>query len=120
MSESSKSLGARGEEIAAHHLTNLGWKVVQRNWRCPEGEIDLIAIDPDGVVVFIEVKCRSGLGFGDPLEAITRAKVMKLRQLASIWMSKQGPVGLVRVDAIGILLQKGDFPKITHIKGILG
>ena len=70
-----RAIGRIGEEHAVEHLTGLGWQVLDRNWRCNEGELDIIAHDPHaGALVFIEVKCRSGLGFGDPLEAVTWRK----------------------------------------------
>jgi putative endonuclease len=70
-------------------------------------------------VVFCEVKCRSGLGFGDPLEAITYAKVRKLRQLAAEWLAETGAQPqAIRVDAIGILLPRGSAPIVRHERGI--
>lgn len=98
-------LGASGERRAADWLIRQGWRIIARNWRCRTGELDLIAQDPDGVLVVCEVKTRRGLGFGDPLEAITYAKVRRLRQLTSEWLLAQGtPWQPVRIDAIGVLL----------------
>lgn len=114
-----RTLGATGEEIAARYLVGLGWQVLQRNWRCREGEIDLIARDPDSTVVFVEVKCRSGLGFGDPLEAITYAKLARLRRLAAAWLAEHGgAVARIRVDAIGVLLVRGQQHQVRHLQGI--
>ena len=68
----SRQVWQAGEEMATRHLISLGWQILDRNWRCPAGELDIVAWQPDPpVVVFCEVKCRRGLGYGTPLEAIT-------------------------------------------------
>lgn len=110
-------LGAHGEAMAADHLHGLGWEVVERNWRCPSGEIDLIAVEPDGTVVFCEVKTRRGVGFGDPLDAITYAKQRKLRELVACWLSGHS-ARAVRIDAIGVLLLPRRPPVLRHERGI--
>jgi len=112
-----REIGARGEDIAVAHLEGLGWQVVDRNWRCRTGEIDVIAVDPVGTTVFCEVKTRSGYGFGDPLEAITWEKQRRLRQLAATWLQDH-TAKKVRVDGIGIVLRRGHAPRITHVRGI--
>ncbi|MFZ1410893.1 MAG: YraN family protein [Micropruina sp.] len=116
-----RSVGQSGEDAAVAHLVARGWQIVERNWRCPVGEVDVIALtpEPDPVLVFCEVKCRTGLGYGDPLEAITYAKQMKLRQLALTWLSNQEQgVARFRIDAIGVLLRRGASPLVTHLQGI--
>ena len=110
----------RGEQLAADHLLGSGWTILERNWRCAAGEIDIVAVEPGRAptVVFCEVKCRTGLGFGAPLEAITRAKLGKLRDLALHWLRAQDrPVPSFRIDAIGVLLGPQG-PSITHLKGL--
>ena len=77
-------LGARGERIAERHLVRRGLTLLDRNWRCPQGEIDLVLRDGDELV-FVEVKTRSSVAFGHPLEAITAAKLARLRRLAGAW-----------------------------------
>ena len=119
----SRRLGGGGEDAAAEHLMGLGWQVVARNWRGEGGEVDLIALEPvdDGppIGVIVEVKCRSGLGFGDPLESITWAKCARLRRLAGQWrLTFPGPLSAIRVDAIGIVKMAGQRPRITHARGI--
>lgn len=111
------ALGIRGEQLAAEHLIGLGWQILQRNWRCTEGEVDLVARD-DQQVVLVEVKCRAGTGFGDPLEAITAAKRARLARLAGRWVALHPGVGRVRVDAVGVLLRRGYQPRITHLRGV--
>lgn len=111
-----------GEELAASHLRRLGWQLLDRNWRCPAGELDIVALEParEPVVVFCEVKCRTGLGFGPPLEAITAQKVAKLRELAQHWLRSRPRVAAhLRFDGIGVLLTAGAPPVLTHVRGIV-
>lgn len=110
-------VGAWGEERAAQFLQALGWSVVERNWRCPRGEIDLVVRQPDGTTVLVEVKTRSGSGYGSPLEAITVAKQAKLRELATIYRREQG-IRRVRVDAVGVLRTR-DGVELSHVRGVL-
>ena len=105
--------------MAAVWLQRRGWVILARNWRCREGEVDLVARDPDGASVVIEVKCRRGDGFGDPLESITYAKVRRLRRLAAAWASAQeGSVGLLRVDAVGVRTYADGTSAVTHVRGL--
>lgn len=110
-----------GEDLAARHLLGLGWRILDRNWRCPAGELDIVALvpGPEPVVVFCEVKCRSGLGYGPPLEGITARKLAKLRELALHWLREQSaPVAHIRFDGVGVLLRRDEPPVITHVPGI--
>ena len=112
------AFGAWGEDLAATHVESLGWTIIARNWVCDVGEIDLIARDGQ-TVVFIEVKARSGTGFGDPLESITTAKARKLHELALTWLVSQDEgAHSVRIDAIGVMVRPGTKPSITHVRGI--
>ncbi|MDO4413260.1 YraN family protein [Cutibacterium sp.] len=112
------AFGAWGEDIAAEYLESLGWTIIARNWACDVGEIDLIAHD-DQTVVIVEVKTRSGTGFGDPLESITKTKVRKLNELALAWLvNQEDPVHSIRIDAIGVMARPGEQPTITHVRGI--
>lgn len=119
--------GRLGEDLADAHLRRLGWTVLERNWRCPDGELDLVCRDPEparadgrgGTLVFVEVKYRSGLGYGDPLEAVTRAKLRKLTDLAHRWLaSHPDRAARIRIDAVGVLRQPGGSHRITHVRGI--
>src|SRR4051794_26811102 len=86
-------LGATGEDLAAAELSRQGLSILARNWRCSAGELDIVASEVDEgrrTLVFCEVKCRTGLRYGDPLEAITWAKLRRLRQLAAEWMATTG------------------------------
>lgn len=116
--ERTAALGRWGEDLAAEHLTGLGMQVLDRNWRCAEGELDLVARDGDGTVVFVEVKTRAGTGFGLPAEAVGRVKQRKLRVLASRWLAEHptGRSGL-RFDVVGIVRTPGEQPLLTHLRG---
>ncbi len=115
-------VGARGEDLAAAELIRQGMRIVTRNWRCSIGELDIIAeeeLDGRRTLVFCEVKCRTGLGYGSPLESITYAKLRKLRQLSAQWLVSAAPsVDAVRLDAIGVVLIRGQRPQLTHVRGI--
>jgi len=97
-------------------------QVLERNWRCGLGEIDIVAADAGAsglTLVFCEVKCRSGLGFGHPLEAITYAKMRTLRQLAAVWMREHRMnASSIRLDAVGVVLAPGQEPSLTHVKAV--
>lgn len=116
-------LGAWGEDVAAQHLQAAGLSVLARNWRCREGEIDLVAREPDGTLVFVEVKTRRGLGFGEPAEAVTLAKARRLRVLACRWLasersagrSRPGP-GDLRFDVVSVLVAGGRVQRVTHLR----
>ena len=109
------AVGRYGEDVAAAHLAAAGLVVVERNWRCPDGEIDVVARDGD-VLVFCEVKTRRGVGFGLPAEAVTPAKVRRLRLLARRWMEqRRPPYGDVRFDVISVLVRPGGGVVVDHL-----
>ncbi len=114
------ALGRDGEDIAAAHLEAQGWRIIERNWRCPTGELDIIAWDEDEqTLVFVEVKSRSSRAFGEPVEAITWRKLAKLRELAFLWLRVTEPrVRSIRLDAIGVVMARGGEPELTHLRGI--
>jgi putative endonuclease len=110
-------LGRLGEEIAVKHLRAAGYAVVARNWRCDVGEIDIVARERDTLVV-CEVKTRSGVGFGTPLEAVTDDKAARLRRLASRYVDAQRRrPKRVRVDVIGVLCRPDEAPVVDHVRG---
>jgi putative endonuclease len=114
--ESKKQIGVRGEDLACAELERQGMQVLERNWRCRLGEIDIVAAEAGATgltLVFCEVKCRSGLGFGHPLEAITYAKMRTLRQLAALWMREHRmQASSIRLDATGVVLMPGQEPSL--------
>jgi len=111
-------LGRRGEQIAADHLEEQGFRILDRNYRCSEGELDIVAAE-HRTLVAVEVKTRSGLRYGSPLEAVTPQKRQRLRRLAVNWVISHGVIfDDLRVDMVGILkAPDGEFT-IEHIRGI--
>jgi putative endonuclease len=115
------ALGRLGEELAARHLTDAGLQVLARNWRCREGEIDLVARDGD-VLVFCEVKTRAGTGYGAPAEAVHPDKARRLRRLACRWLLDNRPAtgglrfGEVRFDVVAVLRPPGGPARIEHLR----
>jgi putative endonuclease len=118
MTMSRAELGAYGEGLAAEHFVAAGAEVLARNWRCREGELDLVVLEPDGTLVFCEVKTRSGIGFGDPAEAVDRRKAQRLRLLACRWLAQCRPEGAadLRFDVIAIVRPRGCAPRLVHLK----
>jgi putative endonuclease len=108
-------LGARGEEMAAASLVAAGLRVVDRNWRCAQGEIDIVAVDGDETV-FVEVKTRTSVAYGHPLEAITVQKLARLRRLAAAWCDAHpGGHDRIRIDAIAVIAPAVGTPTIEHL-----
>lgn len=111
-------LGRHGEDLAAAYLTDAGYRLVDRNWRCTQGEIDIIA-ERDGEIVFVEVKTRSGLAFGHPFEAITGPKLARLRRLAAAWCAQaEAWPARIRIDAIAVTAAAGAEPVVEHRTGV--
>ena len=111
-------LGQSGERLAADYLEEQGIRVIDSNWRCPNGEIDLVALDGAELVI-VEVKTRRSRRYGDPLESLTRAKLNRLRTLAVLWAREHHQViGALRIDAIGIVMERTQPPSIDHLKGV--
>ena len=116
-------LGARGERIAASHLERRGMQLLARNWRCPSGEIDLVLRDPaSGEIVVAEVKTRASVAYGHPFEAITQAKLVRLRRLAREWCTAHpelaGPRPRVRIDAVAVIAPRDRPAVIEHLRGV--
>lgn len=108
-------VGARGEDCAARYLVDQGYNVLARNWRCRYGEIDLIVGAADSVV-FVEVKSRTGYGFGGPWYAVSSDKQARIRRLATAWLAERdGPRLPVRFDVVCVMLEPGLPPSVTHL-----
>ncbi len=118
-SDPRRALGAWGERLAARYLREHGLAIVDRNWRCRYGEIDIVARDGD-CLVFCEVKTRSGEGFGAPFEAVTWRKQRRLRQLAGLWRDEhpEEAAGPLRIDVISILRPPGRPARVEHLRGV--
>jgi len=111
-----RAVGAYGERMAERHLVAQGLVVLARNWRCAEGEVDLILRDGEDVV-FCEVKTRQGDQFGTPAEAIGPAKVRRLRRLAALWLDQSSVRPKeVRFDVVAVLPQPRGATKIEHLR----
>ena len=107
MTNSKTELGTTGEALAAKHLKRLGYKIIEQNFRVRHGEIDIIA-EQDGTLVFIEVKTRTDLRYGDPFESITANKQSHLSKAALEYMSRNNCHDQpARFDVIGIQLAAG-------------
>lgn len=103
MTYARRALGTSGEDMAAAWYQANGYQVVARNWRCRQGELDLV-VRRGRTVVFCEVKTRSSTAFGAPVEAVTRAKQLRLRALAARWLDESpGATGEIRFDVASVL-----------------
>jgi putative endonuclease len=113
-------IGALGEQLAVDHLTGLGLRILARNWRCRYGELDVIAADQTTkTVVFVEVKTRTGDGFGGLAQAVTERKARRLRRLAAVWLANQEQHwAAVRIDVIGVRIGRRRTPEISHLQGV--
>lgn len=117
MTNARQALGAYGERLAEQTLVAQGMVVVDRNWRCAEGEVDLILRD-GADVVFCEVKTRRTSTFGAPAEAVVAAKVRRLRRLAARWLAttRIRPRD-VRFDVVSVVCRPTADPQIDHVRG---
>ena len=114
MTEKSKRLGQRGEDAAVAYLERIGMTISERNWRCPVGEIDIVALDED-TLVLCEVKTRRTPGKGTPEEAVTAAKQRRYRKLAEAYLQHAGVSDVhVRFDVITILVIAEDRALLRH------
>ncbi|BDZ51171.1 UPF0102 protein [Frondihabitans sucicola] len=117
-----RELGIRGEQLAAEYLEGAGYRIIERNWRCRDGEIDIVAAIDDEVVV-VEVKTRTGHGAGHPFEAVTPAKVVRLRRLALGWAHEHPLEGhRLRIDVVGVTVGGAsgceDGETVEHLRGV--
>ena len=113
-------IGALGEQLAVDHLRALGLRVVDRNWRCRYGELDVIAADDAaGTAVFVEVKTRTSDRFGGVEQAVSPQKVRRLRRLAGLWLAAHdGNWSQVRIDVVGVRIGRCRTPEISHVQGV--
>ena len=110
-------IGSLGEEIAANFLTTRGYRILERNFRCKGGEVDIIAREPlEKSLVFIEVKARRGLSYGVPQLAVTPFKQRQISKAALTWIAKNNQHNQnARFDVIAILLDAGGRHTVEHI-----
>ena len=113
-----RALGDYGERLAERHLVAQGMVVVDRNWRCAAGELDLVLRDGD-VLVACEVKTRTSLDYGTPHEAVGAAKLDRLLRLAASWQVEHGlTVPDVRVDLVAVLRPPKGPSVVEHVRGV--
>jgi len=118
LAEHNRLLGERGETIAARHLTGQGMVLLDRNWRCDAGEIDLVLRDGT-VLVICEVKTRTSTDYGDPLEAVDQRKADRLRRLGARWLRVHDcHPDDIRIDLVGVLAPPGRPVEVEHVEGV--
>ena len=111
-----KTIGERGEEIACAYLKGQKFTIVERNFRCKGGELDIIARDGK-TLVFVEVKARRTLSFGPPQMAVTPFKQRQISKAALTWLARKKQFGVnARFDVVAILLPDHAVPVIDHIR----
>jgi putative endonuclease len=115
------AVGRYGEQVAARYLADSGLIVLARNWRCRDGELDIVAREGE-VLVFCEVKTRSSLVFGDPAEAVVGKKAAQLRALALCWLAEQHALAApsfwseLRFDVVSVLRQRTGAASVRHVR----
>ena len=113
------AVGRYGEDVAAAFVARAGWTVLARNWRCTEGELDIVALDGDAVVA-IEVKTRRSTAYGHPAEAVTYRKLARLRRLTARWLREHDVrASSVRVDVIAVVLPRQGAAQVEHLVGVV-
>lgn len=112
------ALGRYGEDLAARHLEDDGFVVLERNWRCELGELDIVARDGD-CLVLCEVKTRSSLRHGSPFEAVTERKLHRIERLGLAWMRARAvrPRSM-RVDVVSVLRPTHGPSVVEHVRGL--
>lgn len=110
------AIGRFGEQVAARRLEAAGLVILDRNWRCADGEIDIVATEGDTLVI-CEVKTRSGTRFGDPAEAVVGDKALRLRRLSLRWLAAHG-VGWrdLRFDVVTVLRRPEGGLAVQHLR----
>jgi len=112
------ALGRSGEQAAAEYLESQGLRILDRNWRSSDGEIDIVAVERQALVV-CEVKSRTSVRYGSPLEAVSQAKRARLRRLAVQWLNAHGVrFDQVRIDVVGLVYEGTGGFTIEHIRGV--
>lgn len=113
-----KAIGDYGERLAARFLVNAGFVILDRNWRCSQGELDIVAAE-DALLVACEVKTRSSARFGTPFEAITPAKAGRLQRLVRLWAHEhEFHYSEARVDVVTVVRGVRGAGTVEHIIGV--
>lgn len=114
------AVGRYGERVAAEHLVSSGLAILDRNWRCGDGELDIVARDGDALV-FVEVKTRSSTAFGDPAEAVSAVKAARIRRLAMLWLEANRALPAaarrqLRFDVVSVLRGSAGAATVRHMR----
>jgi putative endonuclease len=116
MTVARRRTGAIAEDFVARRLADAGWEIAERNARTRYGELDIVARDGDALV-FCEVKTRRGVGYGHPVEAVTRPKQRRLRTLAHRWLAAHDEhAPELRFDVVGVLVRPDRPALVTHLR----
>ena len=107
-------LGRTGEQLAVEYLQSAGYTILERNWRCTLGEIDIVA-QLGRTTVVVEVKTRSSTKYGHPLDAVTPVKLARLRRLSGAWCAENPGAHAMRIDVIGVIASHEGI-EIDHIR----
>lgn len=114
------AIGTFGESRIVDFCTQRGDEILDRNWRVREGEIDIVSMGSDGIIHFIEVKTRSSLAYGDPFEAITPPKLLRMQRLAMGWLVTHDCFGCeFQIDIASVLLSSDGGYTIEYRGGVL-
>jgi putative endonuclease len=113
------AVGRYGENVAARHLEAAGLRVLDRNWRSPSGELDIVALDGTELVV-VEVKTRRGDACGHPAEAVTEIKLRRIRRLAGEWLAAHDvhPSG-IRIDVVAVQVAERGAARVERLTAVL-
>lgn len=112
------AVGRYGEKLAVRHLQAKGFVILVQRWRCSRGEIDVVAVD-DGCLVVVEVKTRRSVSAGTPQEAVTAAKLARLRVLAALWLEQQEVSWRdVRIDVVTVSIPRSGAARVEHLRAI--
>lgn len=116
MTTTTKQFGDEGEELAVVHLKEKGYEIVERNYRFGKGEIDIVAKDPEtGYIVFIEVKSKRNLEYGEPVYSVTKNKMKQIKRMAELYFyDKEIAEAECRFDVVTVLLRGNQKPIIEH------
>ena len=109
-------LGQRGELVAADFLTAKGYTILHRNWRCGHREVDLIVLDPEGYLAFVEVKTRSSTEFGFPEAAVRSNKRQHFRQAGEVFLLDHPQYKTLQFDVISVLFRGSQVTEVKHFE----
>ena len=113
------AVGRYGEDVAVRHALGLGWTLLDRNWRCRDGELDLVALDGRELVA-VEVKTRRSERFGPPSLAVTPEKLARLRRLTAQWLAAHDVhPDSVRIDVLAIVVPPRGAAQVDHLVGVV-